>query len=63
VCAFLVHLETGFLLFLGIDKELAKGQIQQSNRTILAFGNTENRMQKAKLILDILLWNSKKACK
>jgi hypothetical protein len=55
MCAFLVYLEMDFLLFLRIDKELAKGQIQQSKRNILAFRNTENRMQKAELILDILL--------
>jgi hypothetical protein len=46
---------TGSFLILGVDKELAKRQIQEANRRVLIIRNTKNRVQRVKSTLDLLL--------
>jgi hypothetical protein len=59
VRAFLVHPERALSLFLGVDEEFAKGQVQKTNRRVPAIRNTKNRVQRVKSALDLLLWNLK----
>jgi hypothetical protein len=63
VCVFLVHPEQAISLFLGVDKELAKGQVQKANRRILVVRNTKNRVQRIESALDLHLWDLKQAGK
>jgi hypothetical protein len=55
VRAFLVYLEQALSLFLEVNEELTKGQVQKTNRRVLAVRNTKNRVQRVKSALDLLL--------
>ena len=59
VCAFLVYPERTLSLFLRVNEELTKRQVQKSNRPVLAVRNAKNRVQRVESTLNLLLWNLK----
>jgi hypothetical protein len=61
VCAFLVHPERTSPLFLGVNEELAKGQMQEPDWNIIAVGDAKNRVQRVKPTPYLLSGESKKA--
>jgi hypothetical protein len=58
----LVHPKWIFPLFIRVDEEFAKGQMQQPDKNIFAVRNTMNRVKKVESTLYILWENSKKVC-
>jgi hypothetical protein len=62
VCAFLVHPKWVPSLFLRVDEELAKEQMQQPDRNIFAVRNTKNRVQRVELTFYLLSGALKKTC-
>jgi hypothetical protein len=60
VSAFLVYPERAFPLFLRVDKKLAKGQMEEPNRSVV-LGNTKYRVQRVESAPNLLWWNLKKA--